>query len=68
MEGRQWVGVRVCGALVMGPKYLDFICGCQGAAVLREEGCGGQIVSDQRGGRGSRWMGGGEVEGPELGV
>lgn len=38
MEGRQWVGVRVCGALVMGPKYLDFICGCQGAAVLREEG------------------------------
>lgn len=68
MEGRQWVGVRVRGALVMGPKCLDFMCGRRGAAVLREEGCSGQNVSDQQGARGVRRMGGGEVEGPGLGV
>ena len=37
MEGRECVGVWVCGALIMGPRCLDFICGHQGAAVLSEE-------------------------------
>lgn len=29
--------VRVCGDLIMGPRCLDFICGCQEATMLFEE-------------------------------
>ena len=53
-EGRT-VGVH--GALSMGPRCLDFICGHQGAAVLFEEGCSGQrTVPGQWGRRG--WVDG----------
>lgn len=57
--------VSVCGALSMGTRGLNFICGYQGAAMLFEEGCSGQRdIQATRARRGGdrRWEVGGRLD------
>lgn len=59
MEGRQWVGVLVCGTLIMGPRCLDFICGHREQLCCLRRGAVARATFQTR----WWWMGGGGVGG-----